>query len=249
MDFRQNAAETNRIGSFRDSGQAEPGGPAQKRKSYTFANQPNQTTPLCALVQVGKLNLVDLAGSERVHVTGAVGKRLEESKKINASLSALGRWLAGRQLILIPSTTAPADSAAAAAALIHLHVCPVHHLAGIVLAVMGCIEILLTIHKYRCVYAFAWAADLQATCREHGRSAGRPKGRANAPSSQGNERGHLNYKPLAGNKMATPMHQGGEQMHPFPGAEWNMHAKAYTCTHVFSGCLYRQQSRLHLVSV
>lgn len=41
--------------------------------------------------QVGKLNLVDLAGSERVHVTGAVGKRLEESKKINASLSALGK--------------------------------------------------------------------------------------------------------------------------------------------------------------
>lgn len=33
--------------------------------------------------QVGKLNLVDLAGSERVHVTGATGKRLEESKKIN----------------------------------------------------------------------------------------------------------------------------------------------------------------------
>ncbi len=43
-----------------------------------------------ACMQVGKLNLVDLAGSERVHVTGAVGKRLEESKKINASLSALG---------------------------------------------------------------------------------------------------------------------------------------------------------------
>ncbi len=41
-------------------------------------------------MQVGKLSLVDLAGSERVHVTGAVGKRLEESKKINASLSALG---------------------------------------------------------------------------------------------------------------------------------------------------------------
>jgi hypothetical protein len=45
---------------------------------------------LPSLPQVGKLNLVDLAGSERVHVTGAVGKRLEESKKINASLSALG---------------------------------------------------------------------------------------------------------------------------------------------------------------
>lgn len=44
--------------------------------------------------QVGKLNLVDLAGSERVHITGATGKRLEESKKINASLSALGNVIA-----------------------------------------------------------------------------------------------------------------------------------------------------------
>lgn len=34
-------------------------------------------------VKVGKLNLVDLAGSERVRVTGATGKRLEESKSIN----------------------------------------------------------------------------------------------------------------------------------------------------------------------
>jgi hypothetical protein len=41
-------------------------------------------------VRVGKLNLVDLAGSERVHITGATGIRLEESKKINQSLSALG---------------------------------------------------------------------------------------------------------------------------------------------------------------
>lgn len=41
-------------------------------------------------VKVGKLNLVDLAGSERVRVTGATGQRLEESKKINQSLSALG---------------------------------------------------------------------------------------------------------------------------------------------------------------
>jgi hypothetical protein len=48
---------------------------------------------LCSL-QVGKLNLVDLAGSERVHITGATGKRLEESKKINASLSALGNVIA-----------------------------------------------------------------------------------------------------------------------------------------------------------
>ncbi|CAG9315544.1 unnamed protein product [Blepharisma stoltei] len=45
-------------------------------------------------IKVGKLNLVDLAGSERVRVTGATGKRLEESKKINQSLSALGNVIA-----------------------------------------------------------------------------------------------------------------------------------------------------------
>jgi kinesin family protein 3/17 len=39
---------------------------------------------------VGKLNLVDLAGSERVALSGASGQRLEESKQINKSLSALG---------------------------------------------------------------------------------------------------------------------------------------------------------------
>jgi len=43
-----------------------------------------------AQIKVGKLNLVDLAGSERIRVTGATGKQLEESKKINKSLSALG---------------------------------------------------------------------------------------------------------------------------------------------------------------
>eukprot|EP00954_Amorphochlora_amoebiformis_P020393 1339140-Amorphochlora_amoeboformis.AAC.1 len=40
--------------------------------------------------RVGKLNLVDLAGSERVRMSGAEGQRLEESKNINKSLSALG---------------------------------------------------------------------------------------------------------------------------------------------------------------
>jgi hypothetical protein len=46
------------------------------------------------VLQVGKLNLVDLAGSERVRLTGATGQRLEESKKINQSLSALGNVIA-----------------------------------------------------------------------------------------------------------------------------------------------------------
>ena len=38
----------------------------------------------------GKLNMVDLAGSERVKVSGATGKQLDESRRINKSLSALG---------------------------------------------------------------------------------------------------------------------------------------------------------------
>lgn len=45
-------------------------------------------------IKVGKLNLVDLAGSESVRVTGATGKRLEESKNINKSLSCLGNVIA-----------------------------------------------------------------------------------------------------------------------------------------------------------
>lgn len=45
-------------------------------------------------MQVGKLHLVDLAGSERVHITGATGTRLEESKNINKSLTALGNVIA-----------------------------------------------------------------------------------------------------------------------------------------------------------
>ena len=52
------------------------------------------SAPPDAEIKVGKLNLVDLAGSERVRVTGATGKRLEECKKINQSLSALGNVIA-----------------------------------------------------------------------------------------------------------------------------------------------------------
>ena len=52
------------------------------------------TEDIAKQIKVGKLNLVDLAGSERVRVTGATGKRLEECKKINQSLSALGNVIA-----------------------------------------------------------------------------------------------------------------------------------------------------------
>ncbi len=44
--------------------------------------------------KTGKLNLIDLAGSERLKNTGAKGKRLEECKNINQSLSTLGKVIA-----------------------------------------------------------------------------------------------------------------------------------------------------------
>eukprot|EP00756_Hemistasia_phaeocysticola_P034055 Hpha_TRINITY_DN16502_c0_g3::TRINITY_DN16502_c0_g3_i1::g.135847::m.135847 len=49
---------------------------------------------LAQVFRHGKLNIVDLAGSEKVRQTGAVGKRLEESKYINRSLSHLGKVIA-----------------------------------------------------------------------------------------------------------------------------------------------------------
>lgn len=43
--------------------------------------------------KTGKLNLADLAGSEKISKTGATGETLEEAKKINLSLSALGNCI------------------------------------------------------------------------------------------------------------------------------------------------------------
>jgi len=50
----------------------------------------SQVTNGKSVIRQSKLNLVDLAGSERQAKTGATGQTLEEAKKINASLSALG---------------------------------------------------------------------------------------------------------------------------------------------------------------
>ncbi|GLC37088.1 hypothetical protein PLESTM_000539500 [Pleodorina starrii] len=71
-----------------------PGGASWARSSSSTNGGGDNAVPAIQSIKVGKLNLVDLAGSERVHVTGAVGRRLEESKKINASLSALGNVIA-----------------------------------------------------------------------------------------------------------------------------------------------------------
>ncbi|PVU97359.1 hypothetical protein BB561_000610 [Smittium simulii] len=49
-----------------------------------------QTNTTDGKIKLGKLYLVDLAGSEKLGKTGATGQTLEEAKKINKSLSALG---------------------------------------------------------------------------------------------------------------------------------------------------------------
>lgn len=53
--------------------------------TITQTNTKNYST------KVGKLYLVDLAGSEKISKTGASGKRLEEAKTINKSLTVLGQ--------------------------------------------------------------------------------------------------------------------------------------------------------------
>ena len=60
-------------------------------RSHTiFIMNINQKNLETGVVKTGKLYLVDLAGSEKVAKTGATGQTLEEAKKINKSLSALG---------------------------------------------------------------------------------------------------------------------------------------------------------------
>ncbi|EGZ30468.1 hypothetical protein PHYSODRAFT_472620 [Phytophthora sojae] len=66
------------------------GGANGANANGTAALHPKLEAMVRQSFKVGKLNLVDLAGSERVRLSGATGQRLEESKKINQSLSALG---------------------------------------------------------------------------------------------------------------------------------------------------------------
>ena len=60
------------------------------RSHSIFVITIGQTNSLDYMGKVGKLYLVDLAGSEKVGKTGAAGKRLDEAKNINKSLTALG---------------------------------------------------------------------------------------------------------------------------------------------------------------
>lgn len=60
------------------------------RSHSIFVIQINQKNLETGSLKAGFLYLVDLAGSEKVGKTGASGQTLEEAKKINKSLSALG---------------------------------------------------------------------------------------------------------------------------------------------------------------
>ncbi|KAF1330686.1 Kinesin-like protein, partial [Globisporangium splendens] len=74
--------------------QACSGGASKTNANGTIALHPKLEPMVRQSFKVGKLSLVDLAGSERVRLSGATGQRLEESKKINQSLSALGNVIA-----------------------------------------------------------------------------------------------------------------------------------------------------------
>nr|KAJ3416656.1 hypothetical protein HK105_001192 [Polyrhizophydium stewartii] len=64
---------------------------AESSRSHSiFVLQITQKNLNDGSIKTGKLSLVDLAGSEKIGKTGATGQTLEEAKKINKSLSALG---------------------------------------------------------------------------------------------------------------------------------------------------------------
>src|SRR5271169_255590 len=64
---------------------------AESSRSHSiFLITINQRNTDSGAAKTGNLYLVDLAGSEKVGKTGASGQTLEEAKKINKSLSALG---------------------------------------------------------------------------------------------------------------------------------------------------------------
>lgn len=64
------------------------------RSHSLFVLMIEQKNPDDGSIKVGRLNLADLAGSEKLTKTGAEKTTLEEAKKINQSLSALGNCIA-----------------------------------------------------------------------------------------------------------------------------------------------------------
>lgn len=83
--------ELLRIGSLnRQVGESNMNAKSSRSHSL-FSLTITQTNVETFSAKIGKLYLVDLAGSEKVSKTGAVGKRLEEAKTINKSLTTLGQ--------------------------------------------------------------------------------------------------------------------------------------------------------------
>eukprot|EP00698_Gefionella_okellyi_P005550 TRINITY_DN15058_c0_g1_i1.p1 TRINITY_DN15058_c0_g1~~TRINITY_DN15058_c0_g1_i1.p1 ORF type:complete len:1261 (-),score=433.54 TRINITY_DN15058_c0_g1_i1:71-3853(-) len=66
---------------------------ASSRSHSLFVVMIEQKNPDDGSVKVGRLNLADLAGSEKIAKTGAEKTTVEEAKKINQSLSALGNCI------------------------------------------------------------------------------------------------------------------------------------------------------------
>ena len=63
---------------------------ASSRSHSIFSITFSQTNNRDYSTKTGQLHLIDLAGSEKVSKSGAAGKRLEEAKNINKSLTTLG---------------------------------------------------------------------------------------------------------------------------------------------------------------
>ena len=70
---------------------ASPASVAHSPKGAADVDASKGATGAAAALKLSRLNLVDLAGSERAAMMGETGERLEESKKINLSLSALAK--------------------------------------------------------------------------------------------------------------------------------------------------------------
>lgn len=64
------------------------------RSHGVFMLKLTQTNTVTGSKRISKLKMIDLAGCEKVSKTGAKGLLLEEAKKINQSLSALGNVMA-----------------------------------------------------------------------------------------------------------------------------------------------------------
>ena len=93
VSSEEDIAELIRLGEASRSVAATQMNARSSRSHSLFIIQVEQKNLADDSIKTGRLNLVDLAGSEKVGKTGATGNLLEEAKKINQSLSALGNCI------------------------------------------------------------------------------------------------------------------------------------------------------------